>query len=492
MRCTVKRNGVELPEIGDFTSTPGQYVHVDLRPIPQQEVQLKVDEIFGIESATSGYNRLEVPASTYFSTIANGDAQEVVSMHNIRTMDHADYWIFMAALLWPTTLILMKSTYKKPQRPRLVHRPRCFGRKQLRGLLLASLILSAHGLSLQHRIAQFSVHDEYRHTVFTEETSIPTDLYVRDPFEHTTPPGNTVSNWLQLTPTGFSMLQMICDRLTDHSKFHNINLHKALGFDEDRQKIALVDALPEATCTVCTDRPVSPILPIAATQTVDEPVSFRIDDTPESKGASLNAFHLPDRDPSPQALSSCKFPFRDIGARKIFLMSGRFLPLWIFLEILTTPLTSSRSLRCPLSMPMTTRTCMCTRMDPMTKRHKNPVGPLWCLRYINIKFLYEIGSLILWSMNLWILCGLVLCKLVSEVQRRQPLFLPSSTLCNAITPRTSRSFRTHYLWYSLRWDNGIYKTVTRLDSIYGRLSWQLEPYVSTSSSKFNMFGATVE
>ncbi len=46
MRCTVKRNGIELPEIGDFTSTPGQYVHVDLRPIPKQEVQLVVDDLW--------------------------------------------------------------------------------------------------------------------------------------------------------------------------------------------------------------------------------------------------------------------------------------------------------------------------------------------------------------------------------------------------------------------------------------------------------------
>ncbi len=267
--------------------------------------------IFGIESATSGYHGLEAPVSTYFATIASGDAQDVVSMHNIRTTDQADYWIFMAALLWPTTLILMKTTYKKPVRPRSVNKFKGLGRQQVRGLLLISLVLSAHGLSIYQRTAQFSFRVELEHSAFMEKTVNAQDLYVRDPFAHLAPPGNPVQRFLQLTPTGISMMQTICDRLISQSKPQTINLHKALGLDAARQTVALADTFTEDVCTVRADRPVSPILPIAATQTVDEPISFQIDDTPEPKGVASESFHLPDRDPSYHEFSSCRFPFRD-------------------------------------------------------------------------------------------------------------------------------------------------------------------------------------
>ena len=206
-QCTVKRNGMPLI-IRDGGDLPGQFVHIDLTAFPRHSVESIVDDIFGINSAASGFEYIDDPLRRHFLHIARGDAAEVVSQHThesfIQQDDHALYWILCAWVygFLAGVLALHLHPCPAPRRTRPSHRPPY--KRQLRGFLLLSLLVSARGIQLRSlRISE--VENGFQGMDFESFSS----------FQNLPPPGNPHPDTeLYITKTGDKMIHVICEALS--------------------------------------------------------------------------------------------------------------------------------------------------------------------------------------------------------------------------------------------------------------------------------------
>ena len=355
-RCVVQHNGIQIHGATRVTVSHGDYIRVEIlqtaEPNEQATLLSTEDGFEAISERRAFWPQWNLQLRIKSKSAPTEGALDRPPKRPRQSM-HEAYWFTLTIFLWiltPAILCIYEREHPtpKPRRRRSVNAGHA--RKVVKTLALSLLLLSQHGhgvWALQHGpIQDLHLHKQFDDTV-SQHRNLPTTHRYEwpvSPVQGLPPPGNpqeSLETGIKITEQGVYLLQRViqhveytttaratrdkllqiarplrrymqtADSSADLPERHPINLQRTLQFDPVKQTIALAEILTEDDCTVHASKHVSPLSPVAATQSPIEIVMPQFAGNPEHQGASPETFHMPDRDPPTQDVSSCKFPFRD-------------------------------------------------------------------------------------------------------------------------------------------------------------------------------------
>ena len=222
--CRVYKNGQLMTEGDRRTVSHGDYIRTTITNVLDEETESRMADSFQLSAQAEGLEQLDATGLAMLdngrdgqptiidnrprpsqSSSSRGPHEELTvdKAHHPPAHDRADYWIFMAAIMYSAAIFLGRRMYQSEVHGKIKRKQRRLNKtlsnaQTLRTLALVYLIVGADALAINERVG--------RHTDVTQaddsDLSFPPMCYVtmskadytvgREPLEGLPPPGNTL------------------------------------------------------------------------------------------------------------------------------------------------------------------------------------------------------------------------------------------------------------------------------------------------------------
>jgi len=224
--CRVYKNGQLLTQGDRRTVTHGDYIRTTITNVLDEETESRMAASFQLSAQAEGLEQLDETGLAMLdngregqpyiidnrprpsqASSSRGPSEQLIEVNgnNPPAPDRADYWIFMAAIMYVAAMILGRRMYKPEVQGKIKRKQRRLDKtlsnaKTLRTVALAYLLVGAEALAINARVGQHidvkqfddsvSSLPQLRHVTQTQAHY----LVCREPCEGLPPPGNP---WLE-------------------------------------------------------------------------------------------------------------------------------------------------------------------------------------------------------------------------------------------------------------------------------------------------------
>lgn len=221
--CRVYKNGQLLTEGDRRTVTHGDYIRTTITNALDDDTERNMADSFQVSAQAEGLEHLDETGLAMLDNGRNGDPNIVdnrprpsqasssrgpseqlmeINEGNAMVPDRADYWIFMATIMYVAAMMLSRRMYHPVITGKLKRKQRRLDKapsngKILRTLAFTYLIVGAEALNINVREGRLSAERQFddiepslQH-IYLDSTTVYNYQVCREPLEGLPPPGNT-------------------------------------------------------------------------------------------------------------------------------------------------------------------------------------------------------------------------------------------------------------------------------------------------------------
>lgn len=220
--CRVYKNGQLLTQGDRRTVTHGDYIRTTITNVLDEETESQMAASFQLSAQAEGLEQLDETGLAMLdngregqpnimdnrprpsqASSSRGPSEQLIEVNgsNPPASDRADYWIFMATIMYVAAMILGRRMYKPEVQGKIKRKQRRLDKtlsneKILRTVALVYLLVGAEALAINARVGQHIDVKQFDDSDFSlpqlrHVTQIKANYLVcREPLEGLTPPGN--------------------------------------------------------------------------------------------------------------------------------------------------------------------------------------------------------------------------------------------------------------------------------------------------------------